>query len=105
MNTCEILTAAKSLISDRNNWTQGDFAVDSCGKDVSIRSDRAVKFCAIGAVRRTGHKNNVDYSWAEHLLSETAKLYHDDEITHVNDTCGHSTVLGLFDKAIELSKE
>jgi hypothetical protein len=45
-----VLRAARGLIV--KGWNQNALAEDKMGNDVPVNSDRAVSFCAVGALRR-----------------------------------------------------
>ncbi len=105
--TKEILTEARSLITNPDNWTQGFFARDGDGVLLESDSPGATCWCAWGAIQKV-----VGVS----LLSKAHNLYLWDTLwnatgepdfgssSHViwsyNDTHTHEEVLAVFDKAI-----
>lgn len=44
---------AWQLINSPDKWTTGSYARDTAGKPVEILDDKAVKFCALGAIYRS----------------------------------------------------
>lgn len=52
MKMCELL--------NRETWTQGVYARDADGKQVSVNSTMAVKFCLIGALVRCYPDDRTD---------------------------------------------
>lgn len=98
MTTLQILR--RGLRRVRKGWTYGTFVRDAhgkiiCGRDTSIEedcdSDRAAKWCAIGAV-----STNVD---AVNALANVLG----EAVAHWNDSAGRtqSEVIALFKRAIK----
>ena len=48
----EIVIKARGLISDKDKWCQGDYALTNIGKITAADDDDAAFFCAIGALLR-----------------------------------------------------
>jgi hypothetical protein len=107
MTPLETLKAARQLISDPAKWTQRFKALDEFALPVDPKSERAICFCALGAMQNvTGlsryHRPVFD---AAEVLNRKLPLYvtlSDDEadFTDYNDTHTHAEVLALFDAAI-----
>ncbi len=101
--TKEILTEARSLITDPDNWTQGSYAKDAEGVAVSIWSNKATCWCALGALYSFNEDALLDIpadtlnTLRPHILSQG--------IVTFNDNHTHEEVLAAFDKAIEGCKE
>ena len=92
------LREAKELISDPKNWTQWAAARDDYGDRCSIKSNRAVVFCAYGACERVGDVHAVI-----HFLDRAAlKLFGRADAVALNDSSltKHETVMEMFDMAI-----
>lgn len=53
-----LLRGAQTVIADRSAWTKKVFARDRHSRQVSPISDRAVRFCAAGAIVRADHEQN-----------------------------------------------
>ena len=51
----DLLTEGRRLIAGPGAWTQGTAARDSAGVETHPQSDRAVAFCAAGAIHRAAH--------------------------------------------------
>jgi len=99
--TDEILSSAKALISNPDRWTKGAFARDKHGQPTGSSSDRAVCWCARGAVRNFDEDSRVylnGKAYAERLLDAAAGC----EMADFNDTHDHANVMAVFDKAIKL---
>lgn len=104
MSPKEILIAARKLIADENNWTQGAFARDDSGEEVPEWEPGAVCFCSVGAVSHA-YRNNYQnqplgsfYRDAFDALAKELKIY--STLADFNDNSTHQEVLALFDKAI-----
>jgi len=107
ITTAEILTAARSLISKPENWTQGEYARDSSGERVSEHDQDAVCFCTIGALLKAEHALNIYISAfaRNHPSINYLKTFLNGSVADYNDSSTHAEVLELFDKAIaELNK-
>lgn len=105
----DILTQAKNLIENPNNWTTGNFARNGVGQAVAVGDKTACKFCAIGAVRQAvfnnvrpafGGRAALIASDATNILDKTSKSYGCESAINLNDWCRHETVIEMFDKAI-----
>ena len=53
------LIKARELVDNKNTWTKGSNALDAEGEEVLVSSDRAVRFCATGAVQRVTLKDRA----------------------------------------------
>jgi hypothetical protein len=111
------LTAARDLLSSRDNWVQGTEAQDTEGNDISADQPGAVRFCAVGAIRRVtfadakrrGESTFNDSYYNELERRVNAEVSRDssissDDIIDVNDRPGgHSRrrVVSLFNRAIK----
>lgn len=131
MNNSEaLLIAARTLIANKKDWTQGTevYSLDSSiydGADPRI-DPLTCQFCSVGAVRFVGQglgERTVDIALnrldeaATQLYGRNKKalvkmgawdaLYDETEESlsaiDVNDSLGHKAVLKMFDKAIELA--
>lgn len=94
----EILIAAKAKISDPDKWTQGSFAKDKMGYEVSYKSPRAVCWCSMGAVAsvQDGFRARALFKVCPGKSSVAA--YND------KPTTTHADIMKLFDDAIALAK-
>lgn len=110
MITKGILEAARTLISDPERWTTGDYALDADGNSVLPVSPRAACWCALGAIDRASHYAAGHDEFLEHatVLRELQKTVRQDlgftsigGIVDYNDTATHDQVLELFDRTIE----
>lgn len=105
MTTLEVLIAARKLIEKPENWTRAFLARDSHGDPVYVHSDKAVCFCAMGALHKAIGETSAEYldvvDDAAESLASAARI---DTVAGFNDTHTHDEVLVLFDKAIEMEK-
>ena len=97
-----VLRNAQERIRDPKNWIKGCLARDKCGDPVYPDSRYAVQFCARGALQ-------YENSEADDLLNQAAvkmgyaSIYvGGNALVHLNNTSDHSTVMAMFDRAIEL---
>ncbi len=84
------LIAAKALIVDPANWTQGVYKKDGC------------KFCSKGALRE---QSRNDMWYADCWLNTAAYQMGFDGPIHLNDSTDHSTVMKMFDLAISIAEK
>jgi hypothetical protein len=52
LSVADVLDKAADLIEPEGAWTQEYMARDADGYLASVRSEKAVRFCAMGAIRR-----------------------------------------------------
>jgi hypothetical protein len=98
-----IVRRARQIIHARRSWTKLRLAEDKHGDSCSYDDRKAVRFCAVGALRRAALEVTGDPRRAETLASEAAnKLSHDNGATimTINDVDGHVAVLNVFDRAL-----
>lgn len=61
MNSLEILKAVDALYSDESRWTKGAFGRDDDGNSTGSFNTEAVRWCALGAIRKVcGSMANID---------------------------------------------
>lgn len=98
MKTSEILTKAKELISDPENWIKENYHQNKNGKEC---------FCSLGAIARSEGVSNFNSSGtkAASILKEVVidDLQEDQTFAIYNDEHTHEEVMAAFDKAIALS--
>jgi len=108
MTTLEVLKDARNLIADKGRWCRGYAALAESGHPVRAHSDRAVRWCAVGAVR---HIVGDDWdaksirSIRQMLNIVSEELHGKENLVLVNDHDGHEAVLKVFDEAIKLLEE
>ena len=108
MKIKQVLTEARKLIENEENWTTGYYARDKEGNEIDESSPLACKFCAIGALHRVIEREDdyeIVYSGAKEKLAKVAEDNHGLYIAQVNDSLGHKATLEMFDKAIEICKD
>ena len=100
--TKEILTEARSLITDPDKWTKGVFArtADHHRAAVPFEAD-ATCWCAWGALENAygGFVNN------DHPAYVSLREAMGGGVANFNDDHTHPEVIGAFDRAIESCKE
>ena len=88
----EILSAARAIIANEENWTQGRYAKDKDGSSIGVNCSSAVCFCSIGAI----YKITMSPSHAMEVL----RKHMGDSIMAFNDGHTHKEVLAAWDEAI-----
>jgi len=107
MNSIELLTQTKSLIANPDNWIKKKNAISAKGREVKPDSNRACKFCVLGAFDRVSILNNVSYSITKdaiYRLENEVKQVSDFRCVHwYNDApkTTHSDVIAILDNAIQ----
>lgn len=94
MKTSEVLTKAKTLIENPENWMQGDY------------TDGKGCFCSLGAIAEWEVGFWKGESKAASVLLEVVSgsgLLPHDTFAVYNDRSTHAEVMEAFDKAIALS--
>ena len=98
--TLEVLVEARRLIAE-TGWTQNVLARDSASHPAHPSSDRACRFCSIGAIQRAEHTVNLGrITPARDVLRWV--LDH-NSIANFNDAPSRTKadVLAAFDRAIK----
>ena len=99
-----ILEDALELIEDPDRWTRGFYARDAEGVSVDPYSERACRFCALGAVARISGRDIVPIApWAR--LDEAARAAGFPGARTLNDTGTHDDVVTAFRRAIANCEE
>lgn len=92
------LQAARDLITNPANWTQGNFATTKTNNPIGPGEKAACKLCALGAVIKVSKPVN---SKCMFLLVDTLRMNTlFENIGDYNDASTHQEVLDLFDKTI-----
>jgi len=100
----QLLKEAKSLIEDPQHWNEEYFARNSKGQDCRSRDPEAVAWCAWGAINKVTDSHNNDAA-ANFLYRSAFDLFKKKEIWEVNDCIGHTAVMQMYDRAIELAEQ
>lgn len=97
------LTAARFLLTDKENWAQNYYAYDKKGNLVPPESHEACKWCSAGAVSAVVQGDSAYY--AANCLTEATKQMGCSATVIYNDNPKrkHKEILELFDKAIEIA--
>ena len=97
----KILCEARALVADHKTWTKNTFARTASGKMTRSDAPNAVRFCALGALRKVGDSYTFQQE-AEHLLQNTTRRLFHQSVPNVNDgPNGRKKMLEAFDAAIE----
>ena len=109
--TIAILTHAYILI--KKGWTRKFFARNSSSREVDVLSDKACRFCAIGAIRRATHDlYKHESTWfrraksneAEHKFRQYAIDQGYKSSVQFNDINTKSTILAAIKHLIHQEK-
>lgn len=102
MNVKENLIAARAKIADPKDWIRGSHAEDESGCSIAANSEKACKYCGVGAllaVSPPGHENLFEDSYLA-LVASAEALYSHTNVAKVNDVLGHEAILKIYDHAI-----
>jgi len=104
-----VVARAREIISDEKNWTQFDYAQFDSSDEADPADPLAVRFCAVGALRRAAYELSSDSdSFAtltdrvqdgiESFARTRRHLKSNFSLEDLNDDQnGHANVLKLFD--------
>lgn len=100
MDLVELLKDARRKISLPENWTQGEMARSSEGKEVNPYSIHAVSWCMAGALQ------SFEGAAGEAWLFMT-KALGVNSLVHINDNpqTSHADIMAMFDRAIALAEK
>lgn len=90
--TKEILVAARAIIANEENWTQGAYAEDKDGSSIGVNCSNAVCFCSIGAI--------LKITISPFDAMKVLRNHMGDSIIAFNDGHTHKEVLAAWDEAI-----
>lgn len=97
-----VLIAARALIEDPAQWTQGAYWLDAQGK--SCRYQEAVRFCASEAIISACRDMNMKTCEPVNaLFAQAAFPNRWVLISSFNDASTHHEVIAAFDRAIDLA--
>lgn len=94
-----ILRMAMRLISNPKRWLKGREAISNYGLSCNANSPKAIRFCALGAIRKFG-----DTGEAESWLNQTCR---GEDIVEINDDpkTSHAKIIRKFGHAIKLASK
>jgi hypothetical protein len=99
----KVLISALEMISDEKHWAKGVSAVDSTGAPVKATDQRAVAWCAIGALdRAAGNDNELFESCLQFLQKASLQLFRCDPAV-INDRTNHGGLVEMYTRAIQLA--
>lgn len=103
MNVVRVLEDARKLIETPDKWTQGEYARDGMGREISLYESGITCLCALGALR-LATKRIWDWNFKGDAVLVDAKTalrnVMIEPIPRFNDSHTHAEVLAAFDKAI-----
>ena len=99
MTAADVLSQALKTISKPHQWVREEVAVDGKGNPVKPTSDRAKRFCMVGAIQRQQSDPNAYGQAIRHLRTACG-----GSIFDFNDTHGHKAVKAVMTKAIEIAR-
>ena len=96
----EIIARTRQLLEDRKRWTRYASARDPSGRKCAPVEERAVRYCAYGALLRSAYQVTGCRKRAEKLARETERMVAGDtRLSQVNDKRGYRAVLRLIEAA------
>lgn len=99
----KVLVSALEMISDEKHWAKGVGAVDSTGAPVKTTDQRAVAWCAVGALdRAAGTDSELFESCLQFLQKASLQLFRCDPAV-INDRTNHGGLVEMYTRAIQLA--
>lgn len=104
LTSTQILTEAKKLIENPENWFNGDgwYTLDAQGKTCNIVGEEAVKFSMMGAIMRVGGASE-HFSEIVGILNDLLDIGMNPEFPYIESweiKATHSDAMNLMNKAI-----
>jgi hypothetical protein len=96
MSAAAVLTQAISFISKPETWAREGVAFDAHGNEVKPTSERAKRFCMVGAIQKVSCSAE-DYGSAIRLVRAQCGK---QSIFEFNDGHGHKAVLKCMRRAV-----
>jgi hypothetical protein len=100
MSAAIVLTDALALISAPHKWAKEAVALDDRNNEVKALSDKAKRFCMVGAIQRM-QPSADDYGLAIRHLRNACN---GKSIFEFNDTHGHKAVKSAMRRAIKAAE-
>lgn len=104
MTPKEILVKARELLSDESRWTQMSSARDRSGRHECVYSEKAVRFCLLGAIDHvvgradTLAKTKAKVTLANHVPARDVIGFNDNWFR------SHKEILAALDAAIKAAE-
>lgn len=98
MSAASVLFGALQRIESADRWVKQAIAVDANGNEVKVTSERAKRFCMIGAIQLQKSDAHEYGEAIRHLRTACG-----GSIFEFNDTHGHKAVKAVMRKAIEIA--
>lgn len=99
-----LLAGALEIISDEKRWVRGVGAVDRGGRPVKTTDPGAVAWCAVGALDCVAGSENELFEASLAILAKASLQLFGCDPVEVNDRLGHSEVLQMYARAIQLAR-
>lgn len=100
MTAATAIKFALSLIDNPRTWAQKSVAIDAHGNEVKPLSDKAKRFCMIGALQRVQCSSDEYGEAVLHLRRSCGNL----SIFEFNDQCGHKAMVKAMKRAIRAAE-
>lgn len=104
----EKLKLGRALIADRERWTQGAYARSASDGDgplkgfhCMVRSERAVCWCSVGALKKVAVFEINESPLYKELLKTVTDNSTYESVESFNDNSSHEAVLAMWDATIE----
>ncbi len=100
----QIIARALELISDESRWTRGAMARNACRWSCPVEDPEAVRFCAVGAIRRAALEllGEADTGLVDQIeaivLSTNGQAR--TNLAAINDRRGREAIVVMFQKAL-----
>ena len=100
----QIVARAFEIIEKEERWTRLAVARRANDRMCDVADPRAVRFCAIGALRRAaqellgGDSLEECFSAAQFVLKANGRP--DDTLPRINDHEGHAVIMAMFQRAL-----
>jgi hypothetical protein len=102
--TYQIVARTREIVAAPEHWLQGELATTADHVSVDPADARAVRFCAVGALRRAAREiapaeNNLA-DRVQDAIETYVHLHHpdlDDSLENLNDDEDHAAVVRVFE--------
>ena len=104
MKTSTLLRNAWALIEDPKHWTTRAYAKTRRGRVCDPSNPGAVKFCALGAIRRANFENGGGSVGNLNAAAALRDAAGGNTSAQVNDLDGHEAVRKMYAEAIRAAR-
>jgi hypothetical protein len=100
----QIIARALELISDESKWTRGAMARNAYRWSCPVEALEAVRFCAVGAIRRAAFEllGEADTGLVDQIEATvlSANGQARTNLASINDREGRERIVAMFEKAL-----